>query len=451
MIVHCWLLILVVVNPKSLVVKALVQDIRNLIVKGKCCENARLEQWKLNKVFFTSIEFVLSASKVKMSQKKLVIITDGYSPSYKSLLNSLKITKVDLVLVKNYKCVNTTETLKVPMEKLLDKIMEFKTNSTSSCLKDGLRRAISLLVNDFGEILILSKTIPLMRDDLQEPFDNLQIGNNLQDIGSFLKKSGIQVSLISTLLGFTLLEKWVDFVNATQDYSPVASGLVVKLTPFLAKVMMENTSAQNTLPSGVSTPTSVMVAPTNISDASNPSTPGGSNASNLAFLLGQMQAYQQHVAKNQSMLPSLEEEARSMNALWSGVLSWKGIDPNTNQTREISCQVMALPVHKRDLADYSLNLWPSKLVMASVLPLQTEYLQAHVKASNLALVKIVPIPTYPNAPQASFSNLLNILSTRKVASLVRFSGDTGLLMVENAGKLIAVVCVQVGLSVVSKG
>lgn len=98
-----------------------------------------------------------------------------------------------------------------------------------------------------------------------------------------------------------------------------------------------------------------------------------------------------------------------------------------------------------------LNLWPSKLVMASVLPLQTEYLQAHVKSSNLPLVKIVPIPTYPNSPQSSFANLLNILSSRKVASIVRFSGDTGLMLVENAGKLIAFVCVKVGLSAISRG
>jgi hypothetical protein len=194
-----------------------------------------------------------------------------------------------------------------------------------------------------------------------------------------------------------------------------------------------------------------MGIPTSITDGINTGTLDGNNASNLAFLQSQMQAYQQHVAKNQSLLSSQEEEARSLNALWSGILSWKGLDPNTNLTREISCNVMALPVYKRDLADYHLNSWPSRLVMASVLPLQTEYLQAHVKSSNLPLVKIVPIPTYPNAPQTSFTNLINILSTRKVASIIRFSGDTGLLMVENAGKLVAFVCVQVGLSVVSKG
>ena len=89
--------------------------------------------------------------------------------------------------------------------------------------------------------------------------------------------------------------------------------------------------------------------------------------------------------------------------------------------------------------------------MASVLPLQTEYLQSYVKSNNLPLVRIVPISTLQNSDQASFSNLLNILSSRKVASIVRFSGDSGLLMVENAGKLIAFVCVKVGLSLVCKG
>jgi hypothetical protein len=322
---------------------------------------------------------------------------------------------------------------------------------------DGLRRGISLLLNDSGEILVLCKTIPLLQEDQDEPYDGLQMGNNLQEIGMFLKKAGIQVSFISTLKGFTLLENWVDLINATQDYSPAASGLIVKLSPFLSRVMgHESASAPNT-PSNPPTPlnsipfsvgTSTPLMNTN-NDANN-----GSNANNLAFLQSQMQAYQQHVAKNQMTLSSQEEDSRSLNALWSGVLSWNGLDPNTNLTREISCNVMALPVYKRDLADYYLNLWPSRLVMASVLPLQIEYLQAHVKSYNLPLVKIVPIPPYPNsphAPQASFSNLINILSTRKVASIVRFTGDTGLLMVENAGKLVAFVCIQVGLSAISKG
>ena len=84
-----------------------------------------------------------------------------------------------------------------------------------------------------------------------------------------------------------------------------------------------------------------------------------SNGSNLAFLQSQMQAYQQHVAKNQLLLSSNStplDDSKSDNGkiacLWSGVLSWQGLDVTTNLTREISCNVMALPVNpKRDLSD----------------------------------------------------------------------------------------------------
>ena len=88
--------------------------------------------------------------------------------------------------------------------------------------------------------------------------------------------------------------------------------------------------------------------------------------------------------------------------------------------------------------------------MASVLPLQTEYLQAHVKSNNLPLVRIVPTSSFPDNSSNPFSNLLNILSNRKVASIVRFSGDFGILMVENAGKLIGFVCIKVGLGTICK-
>ena len=75
--------------------------------------------------------------------------------------------------------------------------------------------------------------------------------------------------------------------------------------------------------------------------------------SNLAFLQGQMQAYQQHVAKNQLLLNnSVHGLDDKSGCLWSGVLSWLGLDVNTNMTREISCNVMALPVNpKRDVSD----------------------------------------------------------------------------------------------------
>lgn len=273
---------------------------------------------------------------------------------------------MDLVLVKNYKSKATTETVKVQGENLIESLQGFRTNTTTSCLVDGLRRAISLLVNDFGEILVLNSTFCLLESDSENmPFDNLPIGNNLQEIGIFLRKNGIQVSLVSTLKGYSVLENWTDLVSPIQDYSPPGSALVVKLTPFLANLMIKPTSAPTTpLPTSGASLTPGVISSTpldlpntnmnlqyvqdvNLQNLQN----GSSNNANLAFLQSQMQAYQQHVAKNQNILSSQEEEVGKINCLWSGLLSWKGIDPNTNLTREISCNVMAVPVHKRDLSD----------------------------------------------------------------------------------------------------
>ena len=264
----------------------------------------------------------------------LVVICDGYKSCYKSILSNLKAKSIDLVIVKNYKFKNTTETIK-SLQDLVSSLEKWKFQHTTCTLIDGLRRAISILLNDFGEILILNSCIPIY--DTEHEFDGLQVNNDLGEIAKFCKTNGIQVSLISTLKGYNVLENWIDSVNGvTNDYSPAGSGLVVKLTLFLRKMMVE-------------------IPPINTSNSMNLKDTNDTNDNaNLAFLSSQMQAYKQHVAKNQLLLSSnttLEDEGGKNNYLWSGVLSWQGLDPNTNLTREISCNVMAVPVHKRDLAE----------------------------------------------------------------------------------------------------
>ncbi len=52
-----------------------------------------------------------------------------------------------------------------------------------------------------------------MENDSDKGFDRLGAGDGLQEMGAFMKKNGFLVSLISNLKGFTILEKWVDYVS----------------------------------------------------------------------------------------------------------------------------------------------------------------------------------------------------------------------------------------------
>ena len=68
---------------------------------------------------------------------------------------------------------------------------------------------------------------------------------------------------------------------------------------------------------------------------------------------------------------------------------------------------------------------------------------------NIPLVRFAALNNSSNLSVQTFGLLTKTLSSRKLVGIARVSGDSGLLLVENAGKLIGFVCFKVGMSVIT--
>ena len=79
--------------------------------------------------------------------------------------------------------------------------------------------------------------------------------------------------------------------------------------------------------------------------------------------------------------------------------------------------------------------------MASTLPLQPQHLQNQIKQLGLPLVYLVPDASATGNSLSWFNHLVSVLGQSQLAAIVRFSSlDSGLVVVENAGKLVGCVC-----------
>ncbi len=103
------------------------------------------------------------------------------------------------------------------------------------------------------------------------------------------------------------------------------------------------------------------------------------------------------------------------------------------------------------MRDSFVSVWSPNWHMTSTIPVSMDVLSALAKPSpsNVQILTLSPAPSAFPESVSGLTQVVAYLGSQKLAGVVRFgggNGDSGVLLVENGGKLVGLLCVRVGLS-----